>query len=207
MVLLLGAPVTQHANGSCERRVIGDDHAGLAVGAEVLARVETEAGHVAHTADAPALVLCSVGLATVLDHHQTVLLGDLENRVHVGRLAIQVYWDDRLRLVGDRRLQCRHVQRERLRIDVDEDRRGAGVVDGRRGRDERERHGDDFIAPADTGRKQGEVQRARSRIHADALLRLTVVRELVLEGDHFAAQRELAAVQDTLDCGVHLAFD
>ena len=54
------------------------------------------------------------------------------------------------------------------RIDVDEDRLGAGVVDRRHRRDEGERHGDDLIARADAGRQKRQMQRARAGVHADS---------------------------------------
>ena len=44
------------------------------------------------------------------------------------------------------------------RVDVDEHRRGAGVVDGRHGGDEGEGHGDDLVARADAGGQQRQVQ-------------------------------------------------
>ena len=52
VVALLRAPVAQHADLPRVVGVVGDDHAAFAVGAEVLARVEAEAGHVAEAARA-----------------------------------------------------------------------------------------------------------------------------------------------------------
>ena len=52
------------------------------------------------------------------------------------------------------------------RIDVDEHRRRAGVADRRDGGDEGERDGDDFVARADAGRQQRQVQRAGAGVDA-----------------------------------------
>ncbi len=82
------------------------DHAALAVGTEVLAGIEAEAAHVAEAADATALVLGAVRLAGILDHDQAVAARDLEDRIHVGRLAVQVHRDDGLGARGDRRLDA-----------------------------------------------------------------------------------------------------
>ena len=110
-------------------------------------------------------------------------------------------------LARDRGLDRADIHRERSRIDIDEDRRRARVVDRRHRCDKREWHRNDFVAGADVGGKQSEVQRAGPGVHANAVSRLAVGGELLLECGHFAAQRELAAVQNALDCGIHLSLD
>jgi hypothetical protein len=94
-----------------------------AVGAQVLARIEAEAAGVAEAADRAVLVDRAVRLARVLDHLEPVALGDLEDGVHVGRVAVEMDRHDRLRLRRDLRLDLVDVHRERDRIDVDEHRR------------------------------------------------------------------------------------
>ena len=61
-----------HARG--EVGVVRGDHAGVAVGAEVLARVEAEARGVAEAARAPARDLGAVGLRRVLEDREPVAL-------------------------------------------------------------------------------------------------------------------------------------
>ena len=55
-------------------------------------------------ADAAAVVFGAVRLGGVLDHDQAVLPGDLHDRVHVGRLAVEVDRHDGLGPRRDRRL-------------------------------------------------------------------------------------------------------
>ena len=62
MVLLLGAPVAEHAEDAVVFGGARGHGPALAVGAEVLAGVEAEAGEVAEGADAAALILGAVGL-------------------------------------------------------------------------------------------------------------------------------------------------
>ena len=58
-------------------------------------------------ADAPALVLGAVRLAGVLDHDQAVASRDRQDRIHVGRLAVEVHRHDRLGPRRDRRFDLR----------------------------------------------------------------------------------------------------
>ncbi len=207
VVLLLRAPVAQHPDRARVLGVVGHHHAALAIGAQVLAGVEAEAGHVGDAARAPALVFGAVRLAGVLDDHQSMPAGDLQQRIHVGRLAVQADRNDRLGLVGDRRLERRDVHREGLRIDVDEDCLGARVVDRRNRGHEGERDGDDLVAATDAGGEQGQVQRARAGVDRHADGRAAVGREFLFERRHLGAERERAALQHALDRGVHFGLD
>ena len=56
-------------------------------------------------ADATAAVLGAVRLGRVLDHDQAVPPRDRQDRIHVGRLPVQVHREDRLGALGDRRLE------------------------------------------------------------------------------------------------------
>src|SRR5690606_30290759 len=62
LVLPFGAPVAQHPDPSRVLEIVRGDHSALAAGAEVLARIEAEAAHVADAADASPLVLGAVRL-------------------------------------------------------------------------------------------------------------------------------------------------
>ena len=70
IVFFLRAPVSKHPDGSCELRITRHHHASLAVCAQVLARIEAEAGHIAHAAAAASFVLGAVSLGRVFDHQQ-----------------------------------------------------------------------------------------------------------------------------------------
>ncbi len=171
-----------------EFRVAGGHHAALAARAEVLARIEAEAAEVAEAAAAAALVLGAVGLRGVLDDDQAALPRDGEDRVHVGRLAVEVHRDDRLRARRDGGLELRRVHRVGARVNVHQPRARARVADGRDGGDERERHGDDLVARPDAGGEQRQVQRAGAGVDGDAVAGGAVGGELLLERGDFAAR-------------------
>ncbi len=86
-----------------------------------------------------------------------------------------------------------------LGVDIDEDRFRAGVVNGGDRGDEREWNGDDLIPRADTGRKQGQMERAGSVVDADAGLRSAIGGEFFLEFGDLWTQGELAAVEHALN--------
>ena len=94
-VLLALAPVPQPACRLGQLRTVGDDRTALAAGAQVLAGVEAEAAEIADRADAAALVLGAMRLGRVLDHHQTVGVGEHDQLVHRRRRAVQMDRHDR----------------------------------------------------------------------------------------------------------------
>src|SRR5207249_536422 len=128
--------------------VVGGDRPRLAAGAEVLAGIEAERRGPTHRSGfppAPLLpreVFSAVRLAGVLDDHEVVPGRQLENRIHIGDLPVQVHRDqgrDRApgamahETAGDRvgctpglevRPERLGVHRVRSLIDVDEIRPG-----------------------------------------------------------------------------------
>ena len=207
VVLLLRAPVAQHPDPFRHRRVVGHDHAAFAVGAEVLARVEAEAPRVAERAHRTSFVRRAVRLAAVLDHLQAMAFRDVEDRVHVGRLAVEMDRDDRLGAAGDRLLELGHVHREGCRIDVDIGRPRAHVPDRGDGGDEGERHRDDLVAGSDAGGDQREMERAGAGIDGDPVRGALEGGKLLLERLDFRAEDELARVEHPSDGVGDVRFD
>src|SRR5262249_2840285 len=170
-------------------------------------RIKTEAAQVAQTAGATPFVLSAMSLACIFDYHQSSLSRDFHNRIHVGALSIQVNRNDCLGPVRKRSLDFRCIHRERLRLNVDEHAARAGIVNCRRGGYEREGHSDHFIARANAGSKQRQVQGAGPRVDAYCVLRPAMAGEFLLERRHFLAQSELRRFQDMPNRGGHFLFD
>ena len=190
---VVAAPAPQRAHGPGVCVVVGDDHAALAVRPEVLGGVEAEAAEVAQAADPPSAVLGPVRLRRVLDDRQPVPPGHGQQRVEVGRMAVEMHGDHRLGPRGDRFGRPVHVHRAGAGIDVHEHRGGPGVADGRDGGDEREGHRYHFVAGSGPDREQGEMQGAGPRVDGDAVRGPAVGGELALEGRHFRSEHELSA--------------
>ena len=207
VILPLLAPVAQHADPLGEVLVVGDHHAALAAGPEVLPGIEAEAAHVADGAHAPALVLRAVGLGSIFDDDEVMAAGDVQDGVEIRGLAMQVHRQDRLGAVGDRRLDLGDVHVEGVGVNVDEHRAGAGVVDRRHGRDEGAGDRDDLVPRTDPGRQEGQVQGAGAGVDADAEAPTAVGGKLLLERGDLLAQNELGGRQGLLDGGEEVLLD
>src|SRR6201999_3394217 len=105
--------------------VAGDHRATVAPAAEVLGRVEAEAGSIAEGADRAALVKGAMSLAGVLDHEDGALAAELEDRVDLDRAAEKVDRDHAAGALGQRRLDDLFGDHRGLGIDVDDHRGGA----------------------------------------------------------------------------------
>ena len=158
MILAVLTPIAQHPNRACILGVAGGHCAAFAVRSQILARIETEARHIADAAHRTPFIFRSVGLRRVFDHNQPMPARHVHNRVHVGRLAVEMHGQDRLRARRDRGLNRGRIHRESAGINIHQNGARSAVGDGGNAGDKSERHGDDFIARTDSGRKQREMQ-------------------------------------------------
>ena len=146
-------------------------------------------------------------LCGVLDDRQSVRARDVQDWVHVCRVSVEMHRDDCLGPFGHDIGETGGVERERVRCDVYEPYRGTGFDDGRHGRDKREGYRDDLVARADTTGAEREIERAGSRLDADAVFHAAIVCELGLEGFDFRPQRIAAASQNPHDGGLDVGAD
>src|SRR5690349_18279637 len=84
------APVSQDSERVRVLGAVGRDEPGFAIRSKILARVEAEASEVADASDTAPFVLGAVRLRGVLDDDEPVAARDLDNRIHVRRLPIQM---------------------------------------------------------------------------------------------------------------------
>ena len=157
LIFLLCTPITQHADGAGIIGVVGYDHAAFTVSAQVFARVKTETAHVTHTADSSAFILRTVSLGGIFNHHQTMALGNFQNRIHICRLSVKMHGDNGFGLVGDGAFYSLYVNREGTRINVHKYRFGARVVNRRHRRHKGKGDGNHFVIDINSGREQGKM--------------------------------------------------
>ncbi len=138
---------------------------------QLLGRHDARAVDVAQAADVAPLVDRAHGVRRVGDHDQVVLAGDGMQRVVVGRQAVQIDRQDGARARRDRLFDSRRIEVEGPRVDVDEDRNGQVMQDGRGGGQEGQRRDDDLVARLAAGRGDGGVQRGRARAERQGVLR------------------------------------
>ena len=163
-----------------KRIAVGIEQAAFAAG-QILAAIEAERRHVAKGAGLLALIQRSVRLTRVFDHRQFVFFGNGVDFVHIRRLPVEMHRDNGLRAFRNLALNLGGIDAKSVGIDVHEygdsvllqDRQGAG--------DERQGGCDHLIAGTDAGRGHRDVQRRRSAIGGDAMLRSHVVGPFVLE--------------------------
>ena len=166
-------------------------HAAVA-GRHDLARMEGEHGDIAtHAADlfplSVPLDFRARGAGGVFDHCKVVAASDRHDGGEIAGQAHLVNHQDGLGLFGDRRFDQRRVNVVGVRIDIDEHRRRAAVEhDVGRG-DVRMADRDYFIARADAGGDQGEVQAGGAIGDGDRVLGADKSRELLFEGRDFGA--------------------
>jgi len=86
-----------------ELGIVCGDCAGVAEGAEVLARIEAERREATEASDAPAPVPSAVRLTGVLDECDAAVLRESQQRVDIDGMSVEVDGDDRTRPLGDGR--------------------------------------------------------------------------------------------------------
>ena len=146
-------------------------------------------------AERRALVSRAERLAGVLDEREAVPFAELDQRVELARVAEDVDRDDRLRPLGDRRLDRGRVEVVRARVDVREHRRRALVDRAVRGRDERERRRDHLVAGADARQPHRKVQAGGAARDRGAVSRADGLGEQLLEARPGRPEREPAGAQ------------
>ncbi len=209
LVVVLGplAIVAHHPHLLGQLPVIRRERAGVAVSSQVLARIEAEGAKRPDGPGAAPLVPGAVGLAGVLDHRQAVPGGDLEDRVHVGRLAVQVDGHDRPGAWRDGRFDQSRIDVVRARVDVDPDGRRAGERNCARAGDERSRRRDHLVARADVHRPHAQLERGHAGIQAHRVLRLAVGAKLAFEGGDVTSEDEVGVRDHPTDRGLDLCRD
>ena len=149
--------------------VVRRHRAGVAERAEVLARVEAERGEPAERADAPALVARAVRLARVLDERDAVRVAELDERVEIGRLPVEVDGDQRARRGPSSRRRPRSASISPVVSSQSTSTTSrAELHDGQDRRDEGVRGRDHLVARADAERLEAEVERGGAGVDTDA---------------------------------------
>ena len=161
--------------------VVGDQHAAFAC-REVFRRVKAVGGRALElVADQSALVAAFERVRRVFGDEQAVLVGNFIDAVEVADLPAVVHGDDRLCFRRDLFFDLIRVDAAGFVVDVGENGCRAAVDDGACRGGERHRRGDDFVAGADAGRKQRNVERRGAGVHGDGVLCADVLRKFLLK--------------------------
>lgn len=186
--------------------VVRDNGAGVAVGAEVLARVEAEGAGQAEGAGLTPPEGREMGLGAVLEHGQAAAVANFLDAVDGGRLAVEMDGYDCFRPARKFLLDLVRVYVE-IFVDVHEDGTGAGLGDGLGGRNPGVSHSDDLVAGADAERLERDVDGVGAVGAAYAVLDSVLGGVSSLEGIDVLPADEGGIVDDGLDGGVYLGLD
>ncbi len=132
----------------------------------------------------------------VFDHLHAVLARDLQDRIHIRRIAEVVNRHNRLRAIGDAMLDIGWVDAESLRIDLGKDDGAAQGVGLETGRPVGEAGADDLVADAHATGVHRRLQRRSAGAKAKGILRPLPLRELLLEELGDVASRHRPPVQN-----------
>src|SRR5712692_2042420 len=186
---------------------IGDDHPGVAVGAEVLAGIEAEAAQFTERPGLAAAVAGADGLRVVFDHLEAAARRHLEDGVHCGGQAVEMDRDDGTGFRRNLRFEQRRVEVERAGLDVREHRARTQHADDPRSRNERKRGDNHFVAAADPANAQRQQQRIGARGDADTEPPAAVARQFLLERRPVRAQDELLRADYVVNRGADFVRD
>ena len=190
-----------------EGGIVHEDGAGVAERAQVLGGVEAERSDPRQRPHHAPFVSCAVGLTGVLDEGEAVVTGDLQERIEVGRVAVEVHGQEGLRPWRDRARDGLGRDVEGGGVDVGENRASAGGEDGEAGERGGEGRGHDLVAGADADRGEGELDRLRPARDPHRVLGAAGRGQLALEGLALAAEDEPARVEDAPHGRLQLATD
>ena len=201
------AMVAEGTDPRCHVVRVGEDGSAVAVGPEVLARVEAGRRGDAEAARRPAVPGGAVALGVVLDQGDAEVPGQGGEVLDGGGLPEQVHRDDGLGPGPDPRRHGVGVDEQELRVAVDQD--GGRACPGNRlgGGDEGVGRQDDLVAVAHAHGPEGKLESVGAVRHADAVPHLAEVREGLLEGGHLRALDECPAGEEPREAGLDLAGD
>src|SRR5260221_2089816 len=152
-------------------------------------------------------------LTGILDNDEIVLASQIENWVHIGRLAVDVNGNDgshrRLQLPMNELagfcilcafafqvlLELAWIHAVGALIDVNKVGARAGLADRLRGGDESVRHSDNDVAGLDTGSSQGEADRVCSAGDTHTVRRIAESCKLPLEFLYLGSSNESGGSQ------------
>ena len=143
-----------------EPRFVDQERAALARD-DVLRLVERQRRHVPDAAERTVPIAGDQPLRGILDDEQVVSIGDGHDRVHVAAHARVVDRHDGPRPRRDGRFDLRLVEVQRVRPDIDEDRRRPPQHEGIGRRHERERRHDDLVSGPDPTQDRGHLEGGR----------------------------------------------
>ena len=141
----------------------------------------------------------SMGLRSVFNDVQRVVLGQLPYGFDVGHLTVEVHGHDDFRAIGDLRPHGLRIQREVLRTYVAEAHRRTRFEDGIKCRNESERARNHFVARCQSECLDRSYERCRAIIYRDRVVRADDLGKPGLELGHHGPLGDGAGANNAQD--------
>jgi hypothetical protein len=145
-----------------------------------------------------------MSLSRILDHFETVRIGDYANSIHVRRVPIQMHWDESFSPNCNVLFELIDIDRAGLRVNIHEynSRTGGG---NRLGRCDESVGGCDYLVPrSDVQRSQRELECVGTIADSDAVLDAAVQGEFMFEAAHGFAAYERCVFDNLANCPIDI---
>ena len=152
-------------------------------------------------------VVAAMGLTSVFDNKQLLGCGNLNNRVHVAHLPVEMYRNDRFRPRSDRILQEPRIHVIRFPVNIYEDGFGSAKRNGFCRRDERVWHSNDFIALANAQTQQSHPERGGSGPNPNGFSTIAKFSKISFKPAHKRPPDKSTRVQHGFQCHLCLILD
>src|ERR1700739_1056840 len=200
MVLLLLSVIAQHSKALGNIRVIRNDHAAVAVRAQIFPGIETKCGSVSQGPRSLTFVQRAVSLAGVFNHDQLVTPGNPTNRIHGRGVSIEVNRKNRLGAWSDGTLDPCDVNRVSIGIRIHKNWRRPGMRNREHGSNERVDGRDDLCARSDGILANRQFERRVTGVDTHGILGSAESSELLLEKVYFTPQNEVGCLNYLFRC-------
>src|SRR5258708_3878189 len=175
----------------------------LAECSKILPGIKAEASRVAERAKPLPLMFGAMSLTGVLDHEQTFLARNFQDRIHVCGLSKKMDWNDGFGVDCNCAFQRDWIHRIRAVIHVDKYWFGAAVSDRLGGGHECIGHRNHFISSPNAQRQQSEPERLRAAADADGVRRIAISCEICFEPVYEWTAGEGSDINNVLDSAVN----
>ncbi len=147
-----------------------------------------------------------MSLTGILHHMNSFFTAEVQERLHVYRLAVKMHRDHRLGFARIYFLNGRNIQEQTLGLRICQYRHGPDGSYGQRGRNERIGRQYDFIAGNEVKNPQSQRQRVQARIDANSEFCPCESGELFFKFLNFSSQNKFRLTHLKPECRFQLAL-
>lgn len=188
-------------------RLVSDHGPCIGKGSEIFARIETESGGISKTTALDSPINRAMGLSGIFNHFELVFFRNRSNRIHVGRVPIQMNRHNRLCAGSNGRLNLRRVYIVIDGLNVNGDGCCSRITYSKPCGNKGVRRDNDFVAGPDPISPKNKVKRVKSVAAADTIPRAAESGKFSLERLKLFSEKIPSRFHDPMICGVKLGLE